>query len=61
MKHQSPGSGSRTVDAGAGIAGNTLDFFNRARPTGSAPEIGALEYGASQTECIQRFPADSTR
>ena len=34
---------SPAVDAGAGIAGNTLDFFNRARPNGSDTDIGALE------------------
>jgi hypothetical protein len=48
---------SPAVDAGASIAGNTLDYFNRARPEGSAPDIGALEFGASQIECIPRYPA----
>jgi hypothetical protein len=48
-------AGSPAVDAGADIAGNKLDFFNRARPNGSAPDIGALEYGAYQTQCIPRF------
>jgi hypothetical protein len=52
---------SPAVDSGAEIAGNEMDYFNRARPVGSAPDIGAMEYGASQTECIPRFPALSQR
>ena len=48
--------GSPAVDAGADLAGNTLDFFNRMRPYGSTLDIGALEFGAAQTECIPRFP-----
>jgi hypothetical protein len=48
--------GSPAVDAGAEIAGNTLDFFNRLRPYGDIPDIGALEFGSAQTECIPRFP-----
>jgi hypothetical protein len=48
---------SRAVNAGAAIDGNTLDFFNRARPRGGAPDIGALESGSTQVECIPRFPA----
>jgi hypothetical protein len=47
---------SPAVDAGADIAGNTLDYFNRARPEGSAPDIGAMEFGAAQTECIPPSP-----
>jgi hypothetical protein len=47
---------SPAVDAGAYIAGNTLDFFNRTRPVGSSSDIGALELGAAQEECIPRFP-----
>ena len=48
---------SPAVDAGADIAGNTLDYFNRPRPAGSAPDIGAFEFGSGQAECIPRFPA----
>ncbi len=48
---------SPAVDAGADIADNTLDFFNRMRPIDSAPDIGALEFGSAQEECIPRFPA----
>jgi hypothetical protein len=51
---------SPAVDAGAGVAGNTLDFFNRVRPNGSTPDIGALEFDSVQKECIPRFPAVST-
>jgi len=47
---------SPAVNAGAYIAGNTLDYFNRTRPAGDAPDIGALEYGSSQAECLPRFP-----
>ncbi len=47
---------SPAVNAGAYMAGNTLDFFNRTRPVGSSPDIGALELGAAQEECIPRFP-----
>jgi hypothetical protein len=50
---------SPAVDAGSDIAGNTLDFFNRTRPIGSAPDIGALEFDSAQVECIPRFPAVS--
>jgi hypothetical protein len=50
---------SPAVNAGAVIAGNTLDYFNRARPNGNAPDIGALEFGSAQTKCIPRFPAAS--
>jgi hypothetical protein len=50
---------SPAVDAGADMAGNTLDYFNRARPNGSAPDIGALEFGSYQTKCIPRFPTVS--
>jgi hypothetical protein len=53
-------AGSPAVDAGAAIAGNTLDFFNRLRPVGSAPDIGALEFGSYQTKCIPRFSASRT-
>jgi hypothetical protein len=51
--------GSPAVDRGAYLAGNALDFFNRARLSGSAPDIGALEFSSPQMECIPRFPADS--
>jgi hypothetical protein len=54
-------AGSPAVDAGADIAGNTLDFFNRARPNGSAPDIGALEFGSYQTKCIPRFSVSRMR
>jgi hypothetical protein len=47
---------SPAVNAGAYISDNTLDFFNRTRPMGSAPDIGALESGAAQEECIPQFP-----
>ncbi len=50
---------SPAVDGGIDIAGNTLDYFNRARPTGSAPDIGALEFGSIQLQCLPRFPAGS--
>jgi hypothetical protein len=52
-------AGSPAVNTGIDIAGNTLDFFNRTRPIGSAPDIGALEFGATQAGCIPRFPAAS--
>jgi hypothetical protein len=42
----------KVVDVGADIAGNTLDYFNRTRPTGSAPDLGVLEYGAKQAACL---------
>jgi hypothetical protein len=51
---------SPAVDAGAAIAGNTLDFYNRLRPVGSAPDIGALEFGSYQTKCIPRFSVSRT-
>jgi hypothetical protein len=51
---------SPAVDAGADMADNTLDYFNRARPNGTAPDIGALEFGSDQVVCIPRFPAVST-
>jgi hypothetical protein len=50
---------SPAVDAGADVADNALDYFNRARPNGSAPDIGAMEFGSAQIECIPRFPAVS--
>jgi hypothetical protein len=50
---------SPAADAGADISGNTLDYFNRARPNGNAPDIGALEFGSIQTECMPRFPSGS--
>jgi hypothetical protein len=50
---------SRAVDSGAEIADNTLDFFNRSRFRGAAPDIGALESSSVQVECIPRFPAPS--
>lgn len=40
-------SGSPAIDQGMSIATITTDFFNRAVPSGAAPDIGALEYGAS--------------
>jgi hypothetical protein len=46
---------SPAVDAGADIVGNILDYFNRKRPNGTAPDIGAMEFGSAQTECIPRF------
>jgi hypothetical protein len=52
-------SDSPAVDAGTYMAGNTLDYFNRAHPDGSAPDIGAMEFGSTQTECLPRFPAPS--
>jgi hypothetical protein len=52
---------SPAVDTGAYRADNTLDYFNRSRPTGSAADIGALEFGSGQAECIPRFPAISIR
>ena len=48
---------SPAVDAGADIADNMLDYFNRERPHGSAPDIGAMEFDSPQVECIPRFPA----
>jgi hypothetical protein len=47
---------SPAVDAGLDIAGNKLDYFNRVRPHGRAPDIGAMEFGSAQAECIPRFP-----
>ena len=52
---------SPVVDAGVDVAGNALDFFNRTRPIGKAPDIGALEFGASQAQCLPRFPARATQ
>jgi hypothetical protein len=52
-------AGSPAVNTGADIAGNTLDFFNRARPLGNAPDIGALEFGSYQAKCLPRFPTAS--
>jgi hypothetical protein len=49
-------SRSPAVDAGIDMAGNTLDYFNRARPAGHAPDIGAMEFGASQIQCIPPAP-----
>ncbi|MGD9212332.1 MAG: choice-of-anchor Q domain-containing protein, partial [Desulfobacteraceae bacterium] len=43
---------SPAIDAGADISDNGLDYFNRARSEGEGPDIGALEHGASQAECI---------
>jgi hypothetical protein len=50
---------SLAVDGGTYVADDTLDFFNRARISGSAPDIGALEFDSIQMECIPRFPAPS--
>ena len=50
---------SPAVDAGIDVAGNMLDFFNRGRPFGSAPDIGAMEFGAAALECLPRFPVAS--
>ena len=50
--------GSPAVDAGADIDGNALDFFNRLRTIGNTPDIGAMEFDASQAECLPRFPID---
>lgn len=52
---------SPAVDAGASISFNTLDYFNRTRPSGNAPDIGALEFGSSQVECVPRFPFFATQ
>lgn len=46
---------SPAIDAGLEIPGNALDFFNRVRPIGRAPDIGAMEFGSGQTECLPRF------
>ncbi|MDM7996693.1 MAG: right-handed parallel beta-helix repeat-containing protein [Acidobacteriota bacterium] len=54
-------SDSPAVDTGADINANALDYFNRARPAGSAPDIGAMEYGSTQLECLPRYPAPSIR
>jgi len=43
---------SPAVDAGTAISGNELDYSDRTRPTRSAPDIGAFEYGAAQSECM---------
>jgi hypothetical protein len=51
---------SPAVDAGTYIAGDMLDFFNRDRYMGRAPDIGAMEFGATQVECIPRFLAASS-
>jgi hypothetical protein len=50
---------SPAVDGGAYIDGDTMDFFNRGRLSGRAPDVGALEFGSTQMECIPRFPAPS--
>ena len=52
---------SPAVDKGAVIAENSLDYFNRTRPIGSAPDIGAMEFGSYQAECIPRFVPQSPR
>jgi hypothetical protein len=52
---------SPAVNAGTDLAGNTLDYFNRARPNVRDPDIGAMEFGSIQVECIPRFPAASMR
>ncbi len=39
-------SSSPAIDKGTAIAGLTQDFLNRTVPYGSAPDIGAFEYGA---------------
>jgi hypothetical protein len=39
-------SSSPAIDKGTTIAGLAQDYLNRAVPTGSAPDIGAFEYGA---------------
>ncbi len=52
---------SPAVDAGSYIDGNTLDFFNRVRPIGGALDIGALEFGSTQMECLPRFQAPGLR
>jgi len=52
-------SDSPAVDAGAYIAENTLDYFNRERPNGNASDIGAMEFSSTQVECMPRFPAPS--
>jgi hypothetical protein len=40
--------GSPAVDAGIMILDNGLDFFDRSRPKGNGPDIGAFEfYGGS--------------
>ncbi len=49
-------AGSPAVNAGAAIAGNPLDYFNRARPAGGAPDIGAMEFGSTQVECLPPAP-----
>jgi hypothetical protein len=54
-------AGSPAVNAGADIANNALDYFNRVRPNGRAPDIGAMEFGSAQIECIPRFPFLSKR
>jgi hypothetical protein len=52
---------SPAVDAGAYIAADTLDFYNRERYMGSATDLGAMEFGATQMECIPRFPIPSSQ
>jgi hypothetical protein len=52
---------SPAVDAGVDIAGSMLDFFNRARPFGRTTDIGAMEFGSAQLECLPRFPITSTQ
>jgi hypothetical protein len=37
-------SGSPAVDAGIMLLDNGLDFFDRSRPNGNGPDIGAFEY-----------------
>lgn len=52
---------SPAADADEDIADNTLDFFNRLRSIGHAADIGALESGSTQAECLPRFPHASMR
>jgi hypothetical protein len=46
---------SPAVDTGAYVSGSQLDYFNRERVIGRATDIGAMEFGSRQTQCIPRF------
>lgn len=43
---------SDAVDTGLLISDSPLDYFNRSRTVGRSTDIGALEHGASQEQCL---------
>jgi len=53
-------AGSAAIDGGA-TTPYTRDFLNRIVPAGSAPDIGAMEYGAEPGEPLPEQPEVTTR